>query len=444
MPTQPSYSYEDILEAANIEPPDQTDRIYSNEVREIISHKPVWIVRNGIVLFFVIIICMLSLSFVIQYPDLVKMPVRIMATNLPKQLVSKVEGRLMVLKANNNNTVLAGELLAIMQNDASFVHVAELENWINKTEKQIKGGEWNTIQKLPVLDSLGELQKNYRELSLQLIQANWLQPNGYLDAKQEAIRRDLVNIEDLKKNNNEQKKLIREDLSIQQNLLDINKKLADEKVIAPLDLNTNKVSVIAKKQQLVQSDANTINQQTNTLAKQKELLEIEKNRNEIQQNLYAVILSTKQAIVEWKTKYLIVASETGKLQFTSYIQENTWVKAGQELFTIIPAQPSYFAELLAPQNNFGKVKRGQNVNIALNGFQRTEYGFLKGRVDYIPSVPYKDSIFIIKVNLPNSLVTNYNKKLVFTNNLSGTAEVITKDASLADRLLYQWRSLGVR
>jgi multidrug efflux pump subunit AcrA (membrane-fusion protein) len=444
MPTQPSYSYEDILEAANIEPPDQTDRIYSNEVREIISHKPVWIVRNGIVLFFLIIVCMLSLSFVIQYPDLVKMPVRIMATNLPKQLVSKVEGRLMVLKANNNTTVGVGELLAIMQNDASYTHVAELENWVNRTEKLITEGKWKQLQKLPVLDSLGELQKNYRELTLQLIQANWLQPNGYLDTKQQAIQRDLINIEDLKKNNTEQKKLIQEDLSIQQNLLDINKKLADEKVIAPLDLNTNKVSVIAKKQQLVQSDANTINQQTNTLAKQKELLEIEKSRNEIQQNLYAVLLSTKQAIVEWKTKYLIIATETGKLQFTSYIQENTWVKSGQELFTIIPAQPSYFAELLAPQNNFGKLKQGQTVNIAVNGFQRTEYGFLKGSVDYIPSVPYKDSIFIIKVNLPNSLVTNYNKKLVFTNNLSGTAEVITKEASLADRLLYLWRSLGVR
>lgn len=59
----------------------------------------------------------------------------------------------------------------------------------------------------------------------------------------------------------------------------------------------------------------------------------------------------------------------------------SWIKAGQELFYIIPEQPTYFAELLASQQNFGKISKGQSVNIALNSYQRNEFGILKGKIE---------------------------------------------------------------
>ena len=65
-----------------------------------------------------------------------------------------------------------------------------------------------------------------------------------------------------------------------------------------------------------------------------------------------------------------------------------------------------------------------------------QFGELKGIINNIPSVPYRDTAFLIKVALPNGLITNYKKQILFSNNLSGTAEIITENASLADRLLY--------
>lgn len=59
-------------------------------------------------------------------------------------------------------------------------------------------------------------------------------------------------------------------------------------------------------------------------------------------------------------------------------------------------------------------------------------------------IPYRDSSFIIKVKLQNGLLTNYKKTIHFTNNLTGAAEIITNDATLAERLLYQWRGLFKR
>ena len=103
MPQQEeSYSLDAMLEAANIERLDEADRIYSHEVREIISSKPVWIVRNGIAMFFIIIGLLFALTFFIQYPDIVKAPVKIVGDNLPKQIISKSEGRIVYLNALEN------------------------------------------------------------------------------------------------------------------------------------------------------------------------------------------------------------------------------------------------------------------------------------------------------------------------------------------------------
>lgn len=445
MPQQEeSYSLDAMLEAANIERLDEADRIYSHEVREIISSKPVWIVRNGIAIFFIIIGLLFALTFFIQYPDIVKAPIKIVGDNLPKQIISKSDGQIIFLNAKENQKVNAGDILAVLQSNADYKQVMLFKKWVVQTELDLKGNNWNAISPLETLNQLGDLQKNYQDIAQQIYQLSWAKSKGYFDQKRNAITQDIQLINQSKENANSQKQLILQDLEMQQGLLTINEKLANEKVIAPLDLIKDKSIVIAKKQQLVQVDAGTINQSANIIAKQNELLEIDKLKTDIKQSFIAAIFNAKNALTEWANRYILVASETGTLQFASYFQENSWIKTGQELFYIIPKQPSYFAELIASQQNFGKLKQGQKVNIALNSYQRNEFGVLQGTIINIPQVPYKDTSFLIKVKLTNGLQTNYQKTIHFSNSLTGTADVITAEASLADRLLYQWRGLFAR
>ncbi|WP_026764798.1 HlyD family efflux transporter periplasmic adaptor subunit [Sediminibacterium salmoneum] len=422
MPQQEeSYSLDAMLEAANIERLDEADRIYSHEVREIISSKPVWIVRNGIAMFFVIIGLLFTLTFFIQYPDIVKAPVKIVGDNLPKQIISKSEGRIVYLNALENKKVIAGDVLAILQSNADYKQVLLFKKWIDQTELDLKGNNWNSINQLGTLNQLGDLQKNYQDIAQQIYQLSWAKTKGYFNQKRDAIAQDIRLINLSKENANNQKQLILQDLAMQQGLLAINEKLANEKVIAPLDLIKDKSTILSKKQQLVQVDA-----------------------ADIQLNFIAALFNAKSSLTEWTNRYILVASETGTLQFASYFQENSWIKTGQELFYIIPKQPTYFAELIASQQNFGKLKQGQQVNIALNSYQRNEFGVLKGTIINIPQVPYKDTSFLIKVKLNNGLQTNYQKTIHFSNSLTGTADIITAEASLADRLLYQWRGLFAR
>jgi thiol-disulfide isomerase/thioredoxin/multidrug efflux pump subunit AcrA (membrane-fusion protein) len=339
-----SYSLAAILQAANINPLDEVDRIHSHEVREIISSQPVWIVRNGTALFFVIIGLLLSLSFFIHYPDLVKAPVRIVGKNLPKQVISKAEGRLVLLAVKENGSVKQGDLLAILQSTADYLQILLFEKWIQQTEQKLATRNWAAIPNLAVLNNLGEVQKNYQDIQQQLYQLSWSQPNGYFQQKKQSIQKDLAVIIALRLNADQQKKLIQQDLDIQQHLLGINEQLVIDKVIAPLDLNKDKTVVLAKRQQLVQVEAGNINQTANSVSKQKELVEIEKTGLDIRQNFITALLNSKSVIGEWKNKYMITATETGKLQFVNYFQANSWIKAGQELFYIIPEQPTYFGD----------------------------------------------------------------------------------------------------
>lgn len=455
MPQDQSYSLDDMLQAANVERLDEADRIYSSEVREIISTRPAWMVRNGIALFFIIITLLFTGSFFIQYPDIIKAPVRIVGNNLPKQVLSKSEGKLVTLFVKDNDQVQEGALLGIIQSSADYKQVLLLDKWIESQLMNLTASKktltnastnsfWSSIQPIPTLNNLGDIQKYYQDLTQQVYQLGWSTPKGYFEQKKQTIAKELNTIQALNQNAQTQKQLIEQDLQMQQHLLTINEGLVKEKVIAPLDLNKDKSAVIAKQQQLVQVDANTINQNNSAIAKQKELIEISKTTNDIQQNFISALLNTKTAITEWKNRYMIIASETGKIQMASYYQTNSWIKSGQELFYIIPAQPSYFAEVLASQQNFGKISKGQQVHIALNSYQRNEFGVLDGIITNIPAVPYRDTAFLIKVELSNGLITNYKKPILFSNNLSGTAEIITENASLADRLLYQWRGLWRR
>jgi len=48
--------------------------LISDEVREIISYRPHWIIRKGNTIFLIVIVFLLGLTWFIKYPDIVKAP----------------------------------------------------------------------------------------------------------------------------------------------------------------------------------------------------------------------------------------------------------------------------------------------------------------------------------------------------------------------------------
>jgi HlyD family secretion protein len=93
--------------------------------------------------------------------------------------------------------------------------------------------------------------------------------------------------------------------------------------------------------------------------------------------------------------------------------------------------------------NSGKVETGQTVNLKLSGFPYLEYGMIKGKISSKSLVSTGDA-YVIEVTLPDGFTTLYKKKLVFIQNMQGTAEIITNDRSLIEKIVSPLRYLFSR
>jgi hypothetical protein len=92
------------------------------------------------------------------------------------------------------------------------------------------------------------------------------------------------------------------------------------------------------------------------------------------------------------------------------------------------------------QNIAGKVKVGQQVNLKFVNYPYLEFGLLEGKVSKISTVPTGD-YYAVEVGLPNRLLSTYGKLFEFRHELFGTAEIITDDQSLLERILRPVRNV---
>ena len=109
-------------------------------------------------------------------------------------------------------------------------------------------------------------------------------------------------------------------------------------MIAPLELNEYKSKLLAKEQNLKQAGTQITNSDINTHSKQKEILDLQKTMTDQQQRFYSSLLELKSKIEEWIQRFVLTASEDGKLMFVNTLQENELITAGQVLFYIEPGQ----------------------------------------------------------------------------------------------------------
>jgi hypothetical protein len=87
-----------------------------------------------------------------------------------------------------------------------------------------------------------------------------------------------------------------------------------------------------------------------------------------------------------------------------------------------------------------KVKSGQQVYIRPDNYPYQEFGMLAGTVQSISLVPRNDS-YAIEVQLPRGLRTNFDRPLDFRQEMQGSAEIITEELRLLERIFYQIRRI---
>jgi len=422
------------------------DTLVSDEIQEVISYRPHWIIRKGNILFLFIIVFLLALTWFIRYPDIINGSARLVALNPPKLIASKVEGKLMKLFVVNEQPVQKGQHLGYMESIADYNEVKILRHWVDTIIRTTGNDSYDILADypLPELRSLGELQADYQSFQNELAETKQTLASGYYAKKKQSLEKDLSYLSDLKKNTLQQQRLIQQDQQLQNTEFKAYESLAKDQVIAPLELNQYKSKLIAKDQSLKQLDVQITNNDMSSHSKKKELLDLKKQVIDEQQKFHSALLELKSEIEKWIQQYVLTAPEEGKVLFVSSLQENEMISNGQGLFYVQPPQTRFYAELMAGQKGLGKIKAGQKVMIKVESYPSEEFGYINGAVNYISSLPNRSDSFLIKVNLPKGLQTNYNKEIFFRNDLLAQAEIVTDNRKLFDRLLGQLKQLWER
>lgn len=420
---------------------EQPDIIYSEPVNEIMGHPPGKILRWGTAIILVIFILFVLLLWLIKYPDTIPAPVEITTANPPVTLVSKLTGRIKNLYVRDKEETIKGEVLAVMETTASIDEI----NRLKKIVDTISNPERILLSFLPEFTELGEIQSYWGSFMKSLSDFNNYNINDFYGNKiislTEEIDGILVYIGRVK----EKEKLYGENLSLELRKFKRDSLLRVSGVYSESELEKSRQSLIRLNIELQQVRLDHSAKSIELAEKKQVLQDYRIKKLEEREKYFSVLnesfLNLKAQIKIWENNYLIVSPVTGFVTFTKFWSENQIVNKDEPVLSIVPLDAGdYVGRINLKMNRSGKVYPGQQVNIKLSGYPYLEYGMIRGVVKSKSLVPSGDS-YVIELILPSGLTTLYGKKLDFTQNMQGTAEIITEDLRLLQKIINPFRYL---
>lgn len=413
----------------------------SEEVSEIISTKPAFLVRWGITIFFIVLIGIVGACWFIRYPDVVSGKAKLTSINAPKEVKTKADGKLIKLLVIEDQLVKQYAVLGYLESRAKAEEVIDLSALVDSLQILLNNNQSQEVSSLfikPLLH-LGEVQQPYQTFILSLAVFKQYLSSGFYLHKKKMLQKDFIYLRQMNANLNEQLYKQQEDLGLQQEDFKANEYLKNEKVISASEYRTQKSKLISKELSIPQTASAILSNENSKNEKQKEILELE-NQITQQKSIFIQSLNTfKAQLDDWKARYLLIAPVEGKVAFATFIEENQQLQNNQTICYINPGNSVYYAEVFIPQTNLGKIKKQQKVLLQFPSYPYQEYGKLEGRLAFISNIP-TDSGYLAKVSLPKKLITNYHKEIQFRNGLSAQGEIVTKDMRLLERFYFSLKS----
>lgn len=414
----------------------------SEEVQEILTKVPNWMIRWGSLLFLVLIFLILFLSWLIKYPDVITSNALITTTIPPQKEYARITGKLDSIYVKDNQLVYEDQILAIIENSAITEDVIYLKSVLDTIS--VKKGNFSfPVNKLPIL-FLGDIDQYYANFENSY--------NDYVLNKElkpfsnEALA-NKISLSELQvryKNLKEQQRLNKSELELKKINLERNKSLYEKGVISSQEYENKQLEFINSERNYknIEVSISQLNSEMALARKTSKGTQISKSREELQllKGALQAYSSLKKAVSEWESTYVLKSEIQGKVSFLKYWSDNQTVFSGDQVFTVIPTKKSeYIAKLTTPAQNSGKIKKGQTVNMMLSNYPETEFGVLKGTVMNISQIPDDKGNYIVDVSIPHELVKSYGKRITFKQEMLAQAEIITEDLRLLERLFYQFR-----
>jgi multidrug resistance efflux pump len=426
-------------------PKDKEIELRSEEVQEILTRVPHWLIRWGSVVVLGILLMLFFVSWLVKYPDVISSKIIITTAIPPQKLIAKSSGKIETILVKDRAIVNENTPLAVIENAANYKDVFLLKSIVDTFSIDKSSFPFDKLKST----RLGEIESSYavfqKEYSADELNTK-LQPYKVEGTAQsyEAIRlKERLTLLESQKNLN------KNEIELQKIDLDRYETLFKKGIIASQEFEKHRLTYLqsVRSYQSLLSSISQLKSSLNDLNKNSKTTHINESKENVnlQRNVIQAFYQLKKAIKDWELSYVLRSSINGKVSYLQLWAENQTVTAGDNVFTVIPSNESnYIGKVKATAQNSGKIKVGQKVNIRLSNYPDREFGILNGTIKAISLTPDKDGNLLIDVSLPNGLTTSYKKQIVFQQEMSGTADIVTNDLRLLERLLYQFRGVFKR
>lgn len=415
----------------------------SENVQDILTTPPHWMIRWGNTLIFIILLMILMMSYFIKYPEFIPAPILVTSQNPPEKVEARTNSKIEKIFIKNGQSIGKNEVLMVLQSSANYKDVLKLKNIVDSLEqKQIFSFPVNEVSKY----KLGELQSDYNFFSKAFLDEKLfskLQPYAPENlAANQSLTENRSRIAILQ----QQRQLEVSKFELSKKNYDRSQTLFDQGVVSKMELENEKIKYLQAEQNLknINISLSQSEESINNLNKTKSGASINSEKDKINYSS-AVVQSFEQlrkSLKQWELAYLITSSTNGKVSFQQFWGENQFLKSGDVILSILPTEKSAIVgRMFVPTTNSGKIIPGQKVLIKLDNYKYQEFGIVEGKVQNISLTPDKDGNYYVDVILPKGLKTSYNKTLPFDKELKGNAEIVTQDLRLIERFFYQIRKL---
>lgn len=423
--------------------------LHSEEVNDILSRPPKWIISWGVSLIFTIVVILVTGSVFFRYPEIITAPITVSSGNMPVRLKARINGKLVSLLVKDSANVVPNEPVAILETTASYEDFILLENSSNVFKEAFRKDSIPKQNLFRMSMQLGSIQPYFSTFIKSLDDYNNFMDADYHTKKIVILNKQLEEQKSILVLGGSQLEGLSEQYLLAKTGFDRDSVLFEQKAISQADLEQSKIKRLSSRQSLDNMKGTVANMRLGILQSEQSIFELKQDKNEKLQQLKRSLIGNfdnlSSQMAEWLQTYVLVSPIYGRVSYSRYWQKNQNVSAGDVVLAVIPEERAGVAgKIYLPLQGSGKVKLNQKVNIKLDNFPYMEYGMIEGRIRGMSSVPVEiDGVKVIALEIEflNGLTSNYGIELNSGEEMSGIADIITEDISLFQRLVNPLRHL---
>ncbi len=396
----------------------------------------------GRVLIVCILLVLLILGWVFSYPDTLSCSVTI-STDYPPVLVNaKATTTIEKIYCKENQVVEQGQLLFKLKSETQQVDINKLQEFISKISGTKDYVDYLKIS-VPSELQLGSFQNEYSNLVKKCFEFQSFLKDSYVFQKMKSLEIDLKYYSQLENSYNKEKTILEEDLDIAHKNLVRQQDLNESGAISDLEAESAMSQEILKRKSVQNVQTTLILNRLKINSLKDQIEELKSTRwNKVKERVHEIeqiILNINSQIHKWEETFLVKAPISGFVVFSSKLYEDLPISSGQSICNILPSREKkrIVANYTIPVYNSGDLNIGSSVSINLDAYPDEKFGSIKTEISEISLMPFNlEGQYFLKAKsyLPDTLISTYNIKIPFSQNLSGNADIIMGNQSYFQRI----------